>query len=682
MSDTLVFIEYPEQLDAAMNAAAKRSSPRFIALSPHAEYALEKRGIAFARPDDHSSAEAIERLGFANFQRADAVCALADSYLRRFVPELAALDVRPATFFGVWIKRMMDAVTLRLHEMSAMLNAGDPAEVLYFDPGPPTFDDVNPFLSGESIYSRVLGLLSEGRQLPVHVLPFDYRRVRSIREHDSASTRGSDVLNRFRARFAGTRLARAIRVGRSAARKADNLDRGRPSATAAQDDKMPLLFQAASSNLSPIMERLERDATVWLWGGRSAFDVHGASPHRLGQEPCVRGADEVPPLREEPFADCWRGLVANSDFRAHFHDGTSDWFELVSSRLRQELRSACWDSLRVHTVATEWLRRVRPCALVAHSLAYHRPRALAHAARSNGVPVIVMPHGPFGQAHVPVTHVEDVPVADYLLAYGDGMADYVRRRCPEGARPVSVGAPMLDRCVSIDHVEARRLRRRCRLDPRKKLGIYLMNALDGNWRYLSYRQCSDSRAFRIQRRIVDALASRPDAQFLIKGHPNPAMPSSPIGAYVRDKRFGNCLHLSGVSFRKLVPLADFFVFDYVATSVLEAISTDRPIYVFNDFLRFEAAALEALRRRVVFDDDLDRFCRRLGRDLASGEAFTRTPPDLSYLWLFGTHRNDGRSADRAAAAVVEIARGNVPGETAEPPPREPVGAPDSRDQRP
>jgi hypothetical protein len=115
--------------------------------------------------------------------------------------------------------------------------------------------------------------------------------------------------------------------------------------------------------------------------------------------------------------------------------------------------------------------------------------------------------------------------------------------------------------------------------------------------------------------------------------------------------------VSDMPFTELLRAFDAVVFDIPSTAMLEAMQTDRPMLVMADSrcITLLPEARQSLRRRVRLAEDPDEFIEALGEFLALDYEAERNA-DREFIRSYGTHLDDGHSADRAARAVIELAR--------------------------
>jgi len=242
--------------------------------------------------------------------------------------------------------------------------------------------------------------------------------------------------------------------------------------------------------------------------------------------------------------------------------------------------------------------------------------------------------------------------ADWYCVGGEGVKLHIDRLYPGSARAEVTGSPMFD---GLAHRSPRRdaVCRDLGLDPARRVVVYNLTVLDGNYRYLAWRQPSDSRQYEIHRRILGVFGELPEVQFIVKAHPGRGSRASPIEDRIRERGPDNCRVVAEMPFERMIHLADAFVIDCPSTSLLQMAATDSPIYVFNDWFRWDEDAVAALRLRAIVSNDLDGFCSTLATDLGNGRAFERRLTDTTFFRRYA-NAVEGRAADNLAAFLGRV----------------------------
>jgi predicted HD phosphohydrolase len=88
---------------------------------------------------------------------------------------------------------------------------------------------------------------------------------------------------------------------------------------------------------------------------------------------------------------------------------------------------------------------------------------------------------------------------------------------------------------------------------------------------------------------------------------------------------------------------------------MECLTRKSALYVCNDSYRWVDAAVELLRKEIVFEHDIDAFCARLRADLQTGAALKPRRDDSVFLRRYGNPFADDATAVRVADAIAKVA---------------------------
>lgn len=293
---------------------------------------------------------------------------------------------------------------------------------------------------------------------------------------------------------------------------------------------------------------------------------------------------------------------------------------------------------------------------------------LAQAAAQVGVPFVSYHYGGFlGYSLLPMHERYDMAQADIFLVGGEGSVDTFRQPSAlaqwnprtKRAVPAATGMPWVDKARR----DLRMARPRRAADPgAPRRFMYVMSALPGDNRYFGYVYPPDIRYWRFQRRLVETLLARPDIRLVLKPALSYRYPQldSPVFRWleanvdparydvVTDVRLEDCLNGMDMTFH-----------DSPSTPVLYLAASDRPfgLYVDREVYRLRPRARELLARRAAFlAEDEDAVFAELGRVLSLPD-WSAEPVDDAFLREFATAGEDGRSAQRAADLIWDLACG-------------------------
>jgi hypothetical protein len=277
---------------------------------------------------------------------------------------------------------------------------------------------------------------------------------------------------------------------------------------------------------------------------------------------------------------------------------------------------------------------------------------IAKAAKDSDIPVVTWQLGNYGYIDQPMISYLDIMVPDAHMVFGKGVARTYRKEAKEhGTELVPIGSAFLESARS-----PKAARRARKFAGKGKTVLFVTTNYYQNGLYISFPPpFSDNLYWRTQRSIMDALGKREGLDIIVKLHPSHTYRESPITSYARRKGY-SCKFVRGECyFRELLPLADAIVTDFPTTTLLESLMTDKPVFVYGGHLKIHQDALEVLKKRVFYSDNLAMFTRMIG-DYLSGKPGRQ--PDSSnkeFIRSYGTGGfSEGTAAERAAAFVKNI----------------------------
>jgi hypothetical protein len=623
MSDALAFVEHPEQVRFVPE------DHRIVCLTPDAQVQLEVDGRQFSLPEDHLSERDLEEAGVAKFVDVARFCRVVDDEICRILPEVQKTGLRPTWCDFFRLKILHDAYFLRAYEVSRILAATGPRQILCFS-GPGWTAQDGWYSEDESLYAAAIQAVGQHLGLRTEVLSGgDSRRDRSEELTDRWYRRGRLTWKAW--------LRRRRRALTDAARVISNNSR---------DGDAYLCLDYAYDVPFIATELIRAGKAVWVWDGKSQPCRLGSirkgarrwQQHLYGRvmEPmelrALDGITDIPAVRE---IWAWEDV---------------SFLSLVKPRMMSFFSIILPALMSVAAEANDVIDRLAPKMIISSTLALAPNRAIAQVARNRGIPVVVSHHGALGTAYAPIHFYQDIDHCDGMLCYGEAVAAYPGRHGRDRVATTVVGSSGIEALATVapSRVSVRRF---LRVDRARPVVAYAPTNLQGNSRYLSYRAPSDRTCFRVHRRIIEVLASHPAYQIVVKDHPTGGWPS--LGRWIRQKGWDHVDLIKSPHFRDLVNLADAVVIDLASTVLLEALQTDCRIYLYNDWLKWEPGILDAMRKVTTYYDDLDAFCARLGRDLESGEAIQpRLLPDESFLDLCCKPKRQRSSAELAAACLL------------------------------
>lgn len=358
-------------------------------------------------------------------------------------------------------------------------------------------------------------------------------------------------------------------------------------------------------------------------------------------------AEALPALKPEERGGerVWRELLAT------FEDNSR--LELMREAV---LQIACRGPAACRSVVAAVRERVRrrEVAAVLNAVSTDfATRAILCAYRSIGVPVVKWQHGSVWYRNRITQRMDltDLSEPDVLLVFGEAVkAAYERNNPSRRCKVVCAGSANLDR---LTHAA----QRRPRVAPGGPRLLYVVTSYYSEQWYCGFSPpFSDNGYFRDQVAIMAGLTklqdARPGLKITVKLPPSYSGDYEPPWAQELRARRNFTLIGAERNLGKLLLNHDAVIIDSPTTLLLEALSTAIPAFVLLRTVRWPEECLPGLARRAVCEDDPNVLLQRLEDYLSAGE-YGADRRDRSFLRQYGTHLDDGRSGERAAALLIE-----------------------------
>lgn len=277
----------------------------------------------------------------------------------------------------------------------------------------------------------------------------------------------------------------------------------------------------------------------------------------------------------------------------------------------------------------------------ASMLSFPMQKLVAHLALQAGKPVYVWQHGgnalwagwPLMEKYC------EVQYCSQYISYGVNVTEFYRRYendYPYFEGPVSVGSTLMDAAM-----------KSFRAAPEQKQGRPVVVYATGKYHQNNTTfpaPRSDERLYQAQRTILAFLEEygrlHPEARVLFKPNNTPGYSDVPFTLHHVE------IAGESVSFRDLLEDASLVVLDAPATTLVEACTTNKPVFALTNRVTFLATALEWMKQRVVTADDPEILVEKMRQFLDSGE-YGADVNDREFVKRYGTHLDDGKSMDRA-----------------------------------
>ena len=561
--------------------------------------ACETAGVSYRRLDSWCQPEEIAELGWRNYRVLDEFCAVADDALLGAIPDLARRKLTPLRFLFFFAKIAMDSLSIKVLTLSRMLETEKPARVVYAassaGPGPenlPSFDH------GSNLFAEIL-------ERTTCAAGIERRRLAAAAMSPPGRSWSARALLGSARRHAGSRI-RSVR-GR--------MRRERPYLLFNQGHDIPYVMPLlAARGFRPIAPARVDDA----------LPARPIDWHRL------LGADR---------------LASVFSVNGHSYDALmlEHFFLPLAAQLPTAVAS--YDA-----VAAQLRSEPTTFALTGTINVNLADRSMMAAAQHAGVKLVTYQEGAgYGSMVTPIYDYTEARDGDLLLVYGEGNAEYYAEL---GWRTKPF------RAVGSAHQDVVRHRLANATSTGRPFTVmYVGTNVDVNIMHCPNNGLVDTYYFRAQLRLFDALRDLPDdVRVIAKLHSADVASRELLSAPGYRRILVEDRQLEAV-----IDQADVFVIDFPSTTLLCACSTRASILVLAEpgVTGLTPAQEARLGRRARIFHGVDDLVLALHAEMAAraGEP-TRDAPDVAddaYLLAYAIHRRDGRSAERAANALVEIA---------------------------
>jgi hypothetical protein len=568
----LVLVEFQEDCAEAIRLGrAERCT--LIPLSAEAVQALDDSGVAADAWFDPGQQRRDDRLAEENLARLERLVAAVDAAASSQMSDAERAGFSFARCWGQHLLLLLNALAFRADALVTLLERHGATRVLWFTQpgdisGPPVWSP------GESVWSDVCGAAA--------VCTFGGVEWQAI-----AGRAGARQVRRriARAGAGGSGDFAAAAAGRVTARVAGAVRRaaGRVRRTA------PM-----SSPAGP---------TAVVLGAGNEIDRAAAvlDTYRLIRWP----APPIPAsLALDPAAV---SEIADASLASAGAGGLFRW-SAFDAMLAVRARWSAWFTRRYADTLGTYVAARRQLAAAAPAFVLHGEigpdwarRTTLEAAGALGIPRIFYQWGGnYGYMRQPYLAAAELR-SERMLTYTDAVSHGMDR----GARRGTVPLPRMRAVGSLYFAETAPAFRSA---PGADRIVYAPSALTGPYRYGPYLCVDDTAFYRIERRIVAALAHRFPGRLVVKLHPWNRLAVDPIARWIRRRRIA--AELTAAPIERVARGTAVWIIDGLATVLQQAVFSGRPVvYVHMGGSSPLAEAEPAIRASVEWldgwSDDLE-----------------------------------------------------------------------------
>jgi hypothetical protein len=283
------------------------------------------------------------------------------------------------------------------------------------------------------------------------------------------------------------------------------------------------------------------------------------------------------------------------------------------------------------------LKKIKAKALCFSVITKPKGWIIIQAAKNLGIPIFCWGHGASGQAKYTKQHTNELLISDFYFTQGPGSHKNYLSKNKFCTKYIPIGFPSIDSLVQKNKTNQTECIYKY---------IYVTSGYYGNNFYLSFTPgFFDNEYFIIQRQILKFIELT-NEKSLFMDYRSPY-----YNSVLRQYLSSNIDYENNKSFSEVIKLAEVFIIDCPTTTLLEAITTTKPIFVLTQFLGLNEVAENLLKKRAICVSLVNNLIEELEYFQKTG-VYKADGFNNEYLKAFGTHLNDGFSAQRGVNEIL------------------------------
>jgi hypothetical protein len=603
-----------------------------VSLTPQASYAMERAGFRYRTMADYCTSDKYsyqecERQGLENFKRIGRISEILDDDLHHFctIPTLNFVQ------YSVYnLKFLLDGLWIVILRLKSIIEHEKPDMIcLYTSKSPQTSMGRFAFSNDESLYAEVL--LMDGWQIPVQVIrikpsgpinsdPFSIpppkNPLNSLLQNIDFMFNLGIIFKREGFVSTGNAFLNSLRVWH----------------------RLPVLIYNSGYNWDDSLQELYRQ---------------GISPvYRITDESVDRYGIRTPKYYDQILEICG-SHPRMREFDQIFGIDVSDFF---FHRLSEILEITIKESVSSYQFAKELIDKKKIRCLLLTTRERAMSYAIVQAARDAKIPVVSWQHGGGGYTFWPMIPFIEFFGSDVHVVFSERIVqNYLESSEKIGFSGIPAffpaGSSSLDSIYKSNKVSSS--------SGRGKNIVYITTHYEKNLMFISHPfnpLAIDDNLWAVQKRMLRLAHDFPDNHFIIKLH-SAHVDKEPLISYVNDNNLKNIRIISSEkSIADLIKTADLVIIDHITTGILQILTSDLPVFVYNGISKIDKEALASLKKRTYVHDDIDTLIRDLTRYIPD-----RTAPDPSvdrynadFILKYGTDITRLNSAEKAVKKVRDL----------------------------
>lgn len=629
----LILLESKEQvIDCLTWIDELKDEIIIIALSPSAMYELGRNGLSYKIPEEYYDAEELYEVGLNNFEIVEKMCKIIDTEIQHQGPEFKYLGIEPAMFSFYSAKIVYDAITIRIFQLSKISTIEKPSVIYVYDSLKYPFGayDSAPYVrfdQRESLYSQILTLRNWKFSVKMLKNPV---QCEDLNCESTTHTVSSNVKTKSKVWLTEHPLFYDLALNLQKKGSIGSIYWFKQS-----------LFQ-------------KKGSAVLLYGAGYNWDDIYDNLIVEGIHPIFRTLDNFDWLNRANDLDlaslneAWFKLDANSDLKHFFVFNDVDFSIILKNRFEYLVKRMSLACLIAARETMSFIEKKGIKAVIASTLSTCVGHSVAQAAHNCKIPVVTWQHGGYGMTKFhPLIGYCDFINSDFHFVFGDGVNIFHHIDAEKyGTKIVSVGSSSLELMVSRSTD--------MKVNTKEQSIIYITSAYMGNELNIStYPPISDTLFWSTQKSIVDILGKHPEKSITIKLHPS-TTGTHILESYVLDKGYHNFKFIRREkSFSELLQMSDVVIIDLPFTTILQALMTKKPVFVYTGHVHYNEDAHSLLSKRAICLQDLNGYLSELDKYLDNG-VYKADLNDTEFIERYGFSFKNGSVRKRAGQELKTI----------------------------
>jgi len=622
---TLYLVEKKDQVISFLKNKTDDKKILWIALSPFAMAELDKKGIQYFIPEDFYTEQELYQIGQESHRRILEFCTILDQKLNT-ASEISFKKLKPALFNIYPLTIAFDTVVSKVFQIERLIEEFQPKRIYIHDNRAYHPITHNLFFSNtESIFTKILTLKgwdSEVTFLEGNPLPFSREGSRNRRllfQAIKAIMRKSQRLPRIYSFILASLLTKGKNLRALIIKKA-----------LLKRKNIRVFISNRNHNWDCLIEDLLLNNIIPLW--------RCENQERLTRD--ISGIDS------KAFLESTEN---DENFRELFIWGDLDIFPILKDRIEFIISDGAKLCLGAYNHTLQNIEKYGIKAILSSSRITGVEHSICLAAKHVGVPVITWQHGGLGACDHYLAPYNDLMGSDKYFVFGDGVCQWLKEyEHLFNTNLVPTGSAFIEKPIKTKRKTNTAIYRQFVSLVKRRQSIICLYATTnyfGNLWYLNTNiPFSDRKFFISQKKIIQFLQKFGQVATIFKLNPNPLHENPPLLSLLRlDKTY---VVKNEYSFDYLCDIADIIVIDYPWTAILEAISTDKPVFVLLEQLDFFEESRAFLSRRAICADNTADLLMALESYIGRG-IYPADIKDNTFLLDYGLHLSDGRTKDRA-----------------------------------